>query len=523
MTNSISEILDNELIFVIGSNTTENHPVIGSMMNRAVKNGAKLIVVDPRKVDLTKHALHLQIKPGTNVALLNGMMHYIYKNNLFDSNFIYERTEGFSEMISCIEDFDTKKAAEICGIDEALIIKAAELYASTDKSAIYYAMGITQHSSGTDHVKAVANLAMMCGHVGKYATGVNPLRGQNNVQGACDMGALPNVYPGYQKIDDPFAVKKFEKAWGVPLSRIKGLTIPKMIEGALNGSVKMLYVMGENPLVSDPDLNHVKKAIAKLDFLVVQDIFLTETAKLADIVLPAACFAEKEGTFTNTERRIQRVNPAVEKPGEAKEDWMIFQLLMEKLGYKSTFESAKEIMDEIASLTPIYGGISYHRLTDGLQWPCVDEDDKGTQYLHRNQFKKGIGTFHPVVYLSPDEVCDETYPFVLTTGRILYQYHTRTMTGKTKGISETAGEAYIEISAEGASELGICHLDKVRVSSRRGEIVLKACISDRVKNNVVFIPFHFSEAAANILTNSALDPETDIPEYKVCAVKVEKL
>jgi formate dehydrogenase major subunit len=525
MTNSISEIIHNDVIFVTGSNTTENHPIIGTFMKRAKKKGSKLIVADPRRIELAEFAdIYLPIKPGSNVAMLNGMMHYIYKNNLHDQTFINSRTEGFDEMIKAVELFDTTMASDICGVKKEDLEAAARMYAESPNAGLYYAMGITQHSSGTDHVKAVANLAMLCGHVGKENAGVNPLRGQNNVQGACDMGGLPNVYPGYQKVVDSNSKLKFESAWGVELSDKLGLTIPKMMDGAYSGEVKMLYVMGENPMVSDPDLNHIEKAIDRLDFLVVQDIFLNETAEKADVVLPAACFAEKEGTFTNTERRIQRVRKAVNAPGEAKEDWLIFKELMTLLGYRNSFSSASEIMDEIASVTPQYGGVSYNRLEkESLQWPCTSADHMGTKFLHDQKFAKGIGTFHTVTYQEPAELVNETYPLILTTGRVLYHYHTRTMTGKNEGINETVGDAFVEVSIKDAQALNVVSGDRVAVSSKRGKIVVVVKVTENIKEGVVFIPFHFAEAAANRLTNAALDPVSDIPEYKVCAVKVETI
>lgn len=526
MTNSIGEVLDAEVMFVTGTNTTENHPVIGTFMKRAVKNGAKLIVADPRRVELAELAdVYLQIEPGSNVAMINGMLNYIVENELYDKEYIAERTEGFESMKSVVKDFPIEKAAEICGVDVEDLIKAAKIYAEGETAAIYYAMGITQHSAGTDHVKAIANLAMACGNVGVKSGGVNPLRGQNNVQGACDMGALPNVYPGYQKVIRQDFKAKFEKAWGVDnLSSVNGLTIPKIMEGAYDGSVKMIYCMGENPMVSDPDLNHIEKALDNVDFLVVQDIFLSETAQKADVVLPATCFAEKEGTFTNSERRIQRVRKAVEAPGQAKDDWSILDQIMRRLGYENSFETAEEIMAEIASVTPQYGGITYDRIEDnGLQWPCLDLNHPGTEYLHKGKFAKGIGTFHPVSYRPPAELVDDVYPFVLTTGRILYHYHTRTMTGKTQGIENVVGGSYIEVSPGDALDLNVVDGEQVRVSSRRGEIEVRVKVTDIVSDGVVFIPFHFAKGAANRLTNAALDPVTDIPEYKVCAVRIEKI
>lgn len=526
MTNSIGEIENTDALFVIGTNTTENHPVIGTFMKKAVKKGAKLIVADPRKIELAKYSdVFLQIKPGSNVALINGMIKTIIEEKLYDKDYIEKRTVKFEEMKKQVLKFSLKEASEICGATVESIKKAARLYAKADKAGIYYAMGLTQQSDGTNHVKAIANLGMLCGNVGIESAGINPLRGQNNVQGACDMGALPNVYPGYQKVIDKKNKKKFEKAWNVKgLSDKKGLTIPKIMDAAIDGSMKFLYIMGENPLVSDPDLNHIEKAFDNLDFIVVQDIFLSETAERADVVLPAACFAEKNGTFTNTERRIQRVRKAVDAPGEAKADWEIINDLMKRMGYDNNFKSAKDIMDEIAKVTPQYGGISYDRIDKkGLQWPCKDENDPGTKYLHKGEFAIGKGIFTPVSYKKPAEETDDEYELVLTTGRVLYHYHTRTMTKRVKGLDETVKEGYVEISNKKANELNIKNGELVKISSRRGEIEVKVKITDIVNENVVFIPFHFAEAAANRLTNAALDPITDIPEYKVCAVKIEKI
>lgn len=526
MTNSIGEIINSEVMFVTGSNTTENHPVIATYMKRALKNGSKLIVADPRRIELADLAdVYLQIKPGSNVAMLNGMMNYILENELHDLEYINERTENFEIVKEIVRDFPIEKAAEICGVDVEDLKKAAKIYGEGNTASIFYAMGITQHSAGTDHVKAIANLAMMCGNVGVEFGGVNPLRGQNNVQGACDVGALPNVYPGYQKVTDPASKERFEKAWDVnQLSDKNGLTIPKIMEGAYDGSIKFVYVMGENPMVSDPDLNHIEKALDNLEFLVVQDIFFTETAQKADVVLPAACFAEKEGTFTNTDRTIQRVRKAVNAPGAALADWKIINEIMKRLGYINKFTNAKEIMDEIASVTPQYAGIDYGRIEEtGIQWPCITKDHPGTKYLHRDKFAKGIGTFHGVKYRGPAEIVDAEYPLILTTGRVLYHYHTRTMTGKHEGINEIVGESYIEISPGRALDLNIENGEKVRVSSRRGVIEVLAKVTDIVNESVVFMPFHFAEGAANRLTNAALDPVTDIPEYKVCAVKIEKI
>lgn len=527
MTNSIEEVQNSEAIFVIGTNTTENHPVIGTFMKKALKKGAKLIVADPRRIELAEYAdVFLQINPGSNVALVNGMLNYIIENKLYDEEYINTRTEDFDLVVNSIKPYTPAKMAVICGVAEEDIIKAAKIYAESNTASTFYAMGLTQHSSGTDHVKAIANLAMACGNVGVENAGVNPLRGQNNVQGACDVGALPNVYPGYKKVFDLEAKEKFEKLWGVEsLSDKVGLTIPKIMDGAYDGSVKFIYIVGENPMVSDPDLNHIEKALDKLEFLVVQDIFLTETAEKADVVLPAACFAEKEGTFTNSDRRIQRVRKAVDSPGQAIEDWKIVDELMRRMGYENGFETSSDVMDEIAKATPHhYGGINYARVEKtGLQWPCPDVNHPGTKILHEGVFTKGLGKFHEILYIEPNEVNNSEYSLTLTTGRVLYHYHTRTMTGKTDGINAIVPESYVEINPVLASRMNIVNGERVRVSSRRGEIDVLAKVTDIIGEGVVFIPFHFAKGAANRLTNAALDPIADIPEYKVCSVKIEKI
>ena len=527
MTNSIKEIEENDVIFVIGSNTTENHPVIATFMKRAIRKGAKLIVADPREIDLaTISDVFLQVKPGSNVALINAMIKVIIDEELYDKKFIEERTEEFDKLYNLSKTFDLDELANICDVSVEDIKKASRMYASGPKSAIYYAMGITQQSDGTKHVMNIANLAMLCGHIGKEFTGVNPLRGQNNVQGACDLGGLPNVYPGYAKVVEKQNAEKFEKLWGVEnLSTKLGLTVPKIMDAAYEGEVKFLYIMGENPMVSDPDLNHVKETFNRLDFLVVQDIFMTETAYLADVVLPATAFAEKNGTFTNTERRVQMVRKAINSPGEAMEDWRIFDEIMRRLGYENGFKNEEDIMKEIAKVTPQYAGITYERIEKegGLQWPCTDKNHKGTKFLHDGKFARGKGLFTEVDYKEPAEIVDEEYPLILTTGRILYHYHTRSMTGRVEGLNQIVSEGYIEISKEYAKLNGILDGELLKVSSRRGELEVKAKVTSRITKNVVFMPFHFAETAANILTNTAIDPIANIPELKVCAVKIEKL
>ncbi len=525
MTNSIREVSDNEVIFIIGSNTTENHPVIGTKMKQAQRKGAKVIVADPREIEMgEKSDVFLQINPGTNIALLNGMMHHIIENELYDKEFIEKRTENFEEVKLAVKDYTPAIAAEVCNVREEDIIKAAEIYASTHKAGIYYAMGITQHTTGTHNVMAISNLALMCGNVGKEFAGINPLRGQNNVQGACDMGALPSDLTGYQKVFKEEIATKFEDAWGTKLSREVGLNLSDMLDGAISGDVRFLYIMGENPMVSDPDIKHVKDALESVDFLVAQDIFLTETAELADVVLPAASFAEKDGTFTNTERRIQRVRKSVDPIGDSKPDWRILMDIMNKSGDRSLYLHPSEIMDEIASLTPQYGGIDYARIDEiGLQWPCPTKSHPGTEYLHKEAVARGRGLFFPVDYTPSAEVVDKEYPFILTTGRLLYHYHTRSMTGRVEELNEMAPHNFMEINEVTANKLHIKDDEIVRVTSRRGSVEVPARVTDIIGEDIVFMPFHYADGAANYLTNTARDPICKIPELKVSTVKIEKI
>ena len=521
MTNSIAEVKNNDVIFVIGSNTTETHPVIGNFMHQAIKRGAKLIVAEPREIDLAKKAdVFIQIRPGTNIALINGMMNVIYNENLHDKTFIKTRTEGFDEIVNTINNYPPERSAKICGCKKEDIISAARIYAKGKHSAIYYAMGVTQHSNGTNHVRAMANLAMMCGMVGKEATGVNPLRGQNNVQGACDVGGLPDVYPGYQKVFKKEIKEKFEKAWNVPLSDKVGLSVPHIINAAYDGSIKFLYVMGENPVVSDPDITHVKESLRRLDFLVVQDIFMSETAEFADVILPASSFAEKEGTFTNTERRIQMVRQAINPIGNSKPDWVIITELMRLLGYDQKTNSPKEIMDELASVSKIYKGISYDRIKNiGLQWPVRDKNHPGTKYLHKDRFSRGLGLFYKTEHLEPKELPDEEYPLTLTTGRVLYHFHTRTMTKRNESINELVPTNYIEINQFTADLYNLSDMQVVIVKSRRGKTSANVHITEKMANMVVFMPFHFANGA-NMITNTELDPNSDIPELKVASCQI---
>jgi formate dehydrogenase alpha subunit len=526
MTNPIGEIRNANCIFVIGSNTSENHPVIALEVKAAVKQRkAKLIVADPRRIDLVDYAhLWLQQKPGTDVALINGMLNVILSRGWLDKAFVDERTEGFEALADSVKDFTPEAMEKITGVPASDIVEAARLYAQSSNSSILYAMGITQHATGTNNVLALANLSMATGQIGKPSSGINPLRGQSNVQGACDMGGLPNVYTGYQRVDDPAVRQRFEKAWGVSLPARPGLTLMEMMKGIAEGKVKALFILGENPLLSDPNISQVKEELKHLDLLVVQDIFLTETAELAHVVLPGVSFAEKDGTFTNTERRVQRVRKAIDPIGNSRPDWQILCDLSSRLGYPLQYSSPKEIMDEIASLTPSYGGIHYGRLEGmGLQWPCPTQDHPGTPFLHKGKFSRGKGKFHVTPYAPAPELPDEKYPFLLTTGRVLYHYHT-VISRKSKGLSEIYPEGVIEINPEDAQRLGIKPDNGlVEVTSRRGRVQVKSKVSDNLPPGVVFMTFHFKEAAANLLTIDALDPVAKIPELKVCAVKVRKL
>ena len=523
MTNSIDDFEVTDCVFVIGSNTTECHPIIGSAIKRAAQGrGIPLIVADPRSIELTEFArIHMCQRGGTDVALINAMMRVIITEGLADEQFIADRTEGYDDLRRAVEPYTPELGEKITSVPAERIVEAARIYARADAASIVYSMGITQHTTGTDNVLSLANLAMLTGNVGKPGAGVNPLRGQNNVQGACDLGALPNVYPGYQKVDDEAIHTKFERAWSAKLSTQAGLTVVEMMNAAAEGRVKAMVLMGENPMLSDPDQNHVREAIEKLDFLVVQDIFLSETAELADVVLPAAAFAEKDGTFTNTERRVQRIRAAVQAPGQSRPDWEIVCDLARWMGYEMSYPNVSAIQDEIASLSPIYGGITYDRIDElGLQWPCPDAEHPGTPYLHKGKFTRGLGKFHPVEFVEAKELPDEEFPFLLSTGRMLEHFHTGTMTRRSEVLDALVPDAFIEMHPADAERLGVADGQKIDVASRRGQITTPAFVTDRVTPGALFMTFHFREAPANRLTIAALDPIAKIPELKVCAVKV---
>ncbi len=467
----------------------------------------------------------LRQKNGSDVAWANGMMHVIISEGLLAEEFVKTRTEDFEALKKIVSGYTPEKVEKITGIPAAQLQAAARMYARAKCASIVYSMGITQHTTGTDNVMSMANLAMLTGNLGKESAGVNPLRGQNNVQGACDMGALPNVFPGYQAVTDPALREKFEKAWNVKLDDKVGLTVVEIMHQAAEGKIKGLYIMGENPMVSDPDLGHVKQALEKLDFLVVQDIFLTETAQLADVVLPVASFAEKQGTFTNTERRSLWVEKAVPAPGEARIDWEVIRDVSTRMGYKMEYNSVEDIIDEVNQLVPQYAGITFDRLMRGdkLQWPCPNPEHPGTKFLHRDKFTRGLGKFFAIDYIPPAEWPDAKYPFLLSTGRLLYHYHTGSMSRRTVALPLYVPGPYMEMHAQDMKKLGIADREQVKVSSRRGSIVTEARASERVDQGSVFITFHFAEAAANLLTNDAFDPIAKIPEYKVAACQIEKI
>ena len=526
MTNSIDEIAQPGCILAIGTNTTRAHPVLALRVKRAVRDGATLIVANPKRIDLCRFAdIFIQHRPGTDVALLLGMMRVIVQEGLADEAYIAERTENFDALKESLNAFSMDQAATITGVDANLIVKAARAFAQADPGRILYTMGITQHTHGTDNVMALADLAMMTGNVGKYAGGVNPLRGQNNVQGACDMGALPNVYPGYQKVDLPDVNEKFQKAWSNDLSKQAGLTHTEIVDAALEGKVKAIYMMGENPLLSEANASHARHAFETASFLICQDIFLSETAQVADLVLPAASFAEKDGSFTNTERRVQRVRQAVPPVGDAKPDWWIVSEIAKRMGGSGfDFTSSEQVFQEIVSVTPSYAGISYERIENqGLQWPCPTLDHPGTGYLHKEKFVRpgGKGMFMPLEYKPSAELPDTDYPLLLTTDRSLYHYHTSTMTMRVKGLKKLDDRERLKIHPDDAATYGITDGQRVSVISRRGKVAVDAQVTDICPPGVVSMTFHFADAPTNLLTNNAIDPVAKIPETKVCAVRIE--
>jgi len=538
MSNSMDDVAkEARAFFIIGSNTTEQHPVFGTMLRRAVRfRGAKLVVADPRKIDITDFAtLHLRQRPGTDIPLLNGLMYIILEKGWEDKTFIEERTENLDEFKATVMNYPPDKVAEITGVPAEKLYEAAEILATNSPMAVIWAMGITQHIVGVRNVMDLANLQMLLGNMGVAGGGVNPLRGQNNVQGACDMGGLPNVYPAYQPVTSDETREKFEKAWGATGSTRIGLTVTEMIPGILDGKIKSLYILGEDPVMSDPDTKHIRHCLESIDFLVLQEIFPSETAAYADVLLPGVSFAEKTGTFTNTERRVQMVNKAIEPPGEARPDWWITSEIAKRIiseggrqipegGHANwDYKDTSQILDEINALTPSYGGITHARLENGerLQWPCPTLDHPGTPILHTKGFTRGKGKFMPIDHVPPAEKPDDDYPMVMSTGRVLYHWHGGQMTRRAKGIMQVYGEALIEMNPNDAEKIGVNGNRMIRVTSRRGSIEAQAWVTDRVPPGMVYANFHFPNASANELTHASLDPVAKIPEYKITAVKVE--
>ncbi|CCK79102.1 molybdopterin oxidoreductase [Desulfobacula toluolica Tol2] len=524
MTNSIAEIEDADCLLVVGSNTTEAHPLIAYRIFKAKAKNAKLIVVDPRKIQLTNICdIHIRLKFGTDIAFINGVMHEIIKNNLHDEKFIANRTEDFEALKETVKKYTPEHVSKITGVSVEDIKQVAKIYATSKNSSILYTLGITEHSHGVDNVKTLANLTMLTGQIGKKSSGVNPLRGQNNVQGACDMGALPNVYPGYQAVTDQSVCDKFQEAWGTELSKEVGKTIPDIMDGLIDGSVKGLYIFGENSVEGDPNTDHVRRALESAEFLVVHDIFLTSTAQMADVVLPGGCWAEVDGTFTNSERRVQRIRKAVEPPGEALPNWKIFSELGTRLGVEMKYDSAEEIFQEMTKLTPSFAGISYDRIdTQGIQWPCPSSEHPGTTFLHQGKFTRGKGKFHAIEHQKSKEEPDSQYPFTLTTGRRYAHYNTSSMTGRCKTLINEFPAPVAQINIEDAKQMGLNNGDQIKVSSRRGEVVTPISIGDVVPKGAIFMDFHFKNANSNKLLGTFLDPVSKTPDYKVCAVQFEK-
>lgn len=543
MSNSMGDIAEKAAaFFVIGSNTTEQHPVFGSRLRQAVlRRGAKLVIADPRRIDLADFAkpayggLYLRHRPGTDIVLLNALMHIILHNGWEDKEFIAERTEGYEEFTASIEHYPPKMASEITGVPLEQIYQAAKILALNKPMAVIWAMGITQHIVGVRNVMSLANLQMLLGNMGIEGGGVNPLRGQNNVQGACDMGGLPNVYPGYQNVTSEEARLKFEAAWGVFLPNKVGLTLTEMIPACEDGNVRALYILGEDPVMSDPNTSHIRHCLERCEFLVLQEIFPSETSAYADVLLPGVSFAEKTGTFTSTERRIQMCRKAIEPLGDARADWQITAeiakriIVLGKREIKSApysdweYNDSSDIMSEITAVTPSYAGVSHVRLEAGerLQWPVKGHDHTGTPVLHVGQFTRGKGKFTPIDHIPPAELPDDEFPVLLSTGRVLYHWHGGQMTRRTKGLMGVYGQALVEVNPEDAARWNAKDGTHLRVTSRRGSIEAIAWVTDRVPPGMVYANFHFPETSANILTHASLDPVAKIPEYKIVAVQVE--
>ncbi len=521
MTNSIGEIRDADFLLVIGSNTSEAHPIIAMEMKRAVRRGATLVVADPRAIWMTSIAArHLRMNPGTDVWLLNAMAHVIIDEGLTDVAFIRDNTEGFEAVRDAVKTYTPERAEDITGVSAEYIRLTAREYATTRRAGIYYTLGITEHTHGTDNVYALSNLVLMTGHLGYTATGMNPLRGQNNVQGANDAGASPVFYPGYQRVDDEAARHKYEAAWGTALSPTPGLNLNEMMK-SMGQAIKGVFCMGEDVLLSEPNVSRLERGFNHVEFVVLQDIFLNETARFADVILPAACFAEKDGVFTNSERRVQRVRKAVEPPGQARADWQILVDLANACGATWDYETPAQVYAELAAHAPKFAGISHERIERvGIQWPCPDADHPGTGFLHEGGVLRGRGAFQAVAYRPSSEQADHDYPLIMSTGRTLYHYNAATQTRREPGLDAKQPEAFIEIHPRDARQRGIAHGDWVLVSTRRGQVRCRAIVSRQVRRGCIWMPLHFAEARANLLTNDAGDAVTGTAEYKVCAAQV---
>jgi formate dehydrogenase major subunit len=525
VSNPVADVALSEVCLIVGSNTTDNHPVAATFIKQAARRGTTLIVMDPRRPEIARNAHHyVRFKPGTDVALLNGIMHVILRDGLQDDAFIASRTEGFEAVREVVRHYPPEVAEKISGVPAAKIEEIARLYGRSRRAIIFWGMGISQHTTGTDNARCLIALALITGNIGRPGTGLHPLRGQNNVQGASDAGLIPMVYTDYQSVEDPAIRAKFEQAWGVPLDPRRGLTVVEIMKGALEGSIRGMLMMGENPFLSDPNVNKVRRCLASLEFLAVQDIFLTETAEFADVILPASTHAEKTGTYTNTDRWVQLSSKATDPPAAAREDWQVLIDLANRMGYPMRYDSPDEIFAEFAALSPSYSGISHSRLRrEPVVWPCHTKEDPGSAVIFTEDFPRGRGLFVAAEFAPAQELPDAEYPYVLNTGRVLQHWHTGTMTRRSKALDEIAPEPFAEIHPEDAATLGISDGDSVRVASRRGSVIVPARVTSRVGRGSVFIPFHFREAAANLLTNDALDPTAKIPEYKYCAVLLERV
>ena len=525
MTNSIPEIRETDFLFVTGSNTTEAHPVLAMEMKRAIRRGAKLAVSDPRAIPLTEWAdWHMALKPGTDVWLLNAMAHVIITEGLTDDDYIDKNCENWDAVRETVLRYPPEEAEEVTGVPAETIREVARAYATAPKAGIYYTLGITEHTTGTDNVYALSNLVLMTGNLGKRSAGMNPLRGQNNVQGANDAGATPVFYPGYQRVDEPGIAEKYAEAWGVPQSPEPGLNLNEMMKEMPKGNIKGMFLMGEDIVISEPNVCAVEAGMNELDFLAVQDIFFNESCRFADVILPAACFAEKEGVFTNSDRRVQRVRKAVEPPGQARADWEVLLDLMKRAGLEQPeYSHPREIYAEMAALAPKFAGISHERIENegGLQWPVTSSDAPSTEYLHKGGVLRGKGRFEPVEFRPPFEVEDAEYPLVLSTGRTLYHYNAATQTRRSEGLSAKQPEGFVEIHPKNARKLGVVDGQMVEVVTRRSRVKARAMVSRQVRYNRIWMPFHFPEMRTNELTVDAGDAVTGTGEYKVCAARIE--